>query len=363
MNGRYFKLTFLLGSASLVGVLNCQADQTSTAATATAQGAPVYQSDSGWQPGLKPGHTAKPVNQTVTAQPAPRQLASAQSSTKALQSSDSQTLTSPRASGGNLPTSHIAPYNSGTSQSSAPASSSATTQSSAQTQSQSSSDSVAPSQSQASTSSAAPAKSQPVASSSASTTHLAPSTPMITEGANSGGQWNPALTQQTLVPNAGIAEGWLPGYHNPHANLETVTVREASGAANNQSRSVTLQPYQLHPQQQQMQSLTLPQMDEQQLTQQLNLQQQQLVRLQQQLNTDQHQLSQQDQDIIRQKQDLVKRQQELTNQQQVNKQKQDLIRQQQDLNRQQQELNKKQQQLNLQQTPSNDSTPSNESQQ
>jgi hypothetical protein len=115
---------------------------------------------------------------------------------------------------------------------------------------------------------------------SSQTTHLVPSTPMITEGPNSGGNWTPGLTEPTYVPNASASTGWIMGYNNQDYTAPRIIVRESAGTSSSSSHQDWNQKQQ-------------QQIDRQQ--QEINRQQQEINHLQQRMNQQQQNSNQQNQ--------------------------------------------------------------------
>lgn len=252
MNRCYWKFAVMVvsGSAAFWMLAGCstqaprsqdQAYSTTTTSYSSqqSQGAPVYASDSDWQYGYKPAKPAKtgmPMNEAAgsQAQSQQQQAAPIDNSSSQWQSADAdQKLETPRASDQGQPHSaqgqpnaNIQPHNT------------------------------------------APMASQSYTTSSSRPTQWVTSTPMITEGPNSGGRWHPGLVQQTLQPDATWSNGWLIGYSNPNYEPPKVIVREAAGSAATSS--------------------TQQQWNEQQ--QQLNRQQQEIYRQQQEIRQLQQQM-------------------------------------------------------------------------
>jgi hypothetical protein len=253
MYRRYLTLagTVAFGSATLFVMSGCSSRSPqpsnqaySTTTYMTSQGAPVYSSDDAWQRGSNPGPAPKASQPVVEAAGSDAQTQQAQVQTQTRQaapattprnynaqsqSDDSWMLESPRSSD-NAPHADVPAY-----------------------------DQRARSQSQSSSSSAQ-------VNSRRSNTSSAPmmaTTPMITEGANSGGQWNPGLTDGTRGPEVSTQQGWVPGYYNPDFHQQRTTIRESAGSStgnlqqqlNEQQRQLNQQQQQINQQQRELQRL------------------------------------------------------------------------------------------------------------
>jgi hypothetical protein len=201
----------------------------------TSQGAPVYSSDDAWQRGSNPGPAPKASQPVVEAAGSEAQTQQAQVRTQTRQaaprnsnaqsqSDDSWKLESPRASD-TAPHADVPAY-----------------------------DQRARNQSQSSSSSARR---------STSSAPMMATTPMITEGSNSGGQWNPGLTEGTRGPEVSSQQGWVPGYYNPDFHQQPTTIRESAGSStgnlqqqlNEQQRQLNQQQKQINQQQRELQRL------------------------------------------------------------------------------------------------------------